>query len=209
MSHAVANPLGFAGVRTDFDRARRAYLAARIGRLVRDRRLSRTQPRDLDDVAALFWDSTRLRSIPLEEIVGTVDATADFDAGFRPATERVSSRWQSVAQAYRDGRSLPPIAVIQRPDGYYVLDGRHRVSVARTLGHDRIDAWASRSLPRPTSAPSIKETAMSHLIHDVLSTVRRTLRPTECVHFHAGDDGRPYVCENARCTSPALGSAQD
>ena len=50
---------------------------------------------------------------------------------------------------------------------------------------------------------------MSHLIHDVLDTVRRTLRPTERLHFHAGDDGRPYVCENPRCTSPALGSARD
>jgi hypothetical protein len=209
MCHAIANPLALAGARADFERARRGYLAARVGRLVRDRRLRRTQPRDLDDVAALFWHSTSLRSIPLEEIVGTVDATTDFDAGFRPAADRVSSRWQSVARAHRDGRSLPPIAVIQRPDGYYVLDGRHRVSVGRALGHDRIDAWASRSLPRPTAPSSTKETTMSHLIHDALDSVWRTLRPTERVHFHAGDDGRPYVCENSHCTSPALGGAHD
>ena len=209
MCHAIANPLALAGARADFERARRGYVAARVGRLVRDRRLSRTQPRDLDDAAALFWHSTRLRSIPLEEIVGTVDATTDFDAGFRPAADRVSSRWQSVARAHHNGRPLPPIAAIERPDGYYVLDGRHRVSVARALGHDRIDAWASRSLPRSTPPRSTKERAMSRLIHDVLDTVRRTVRPTEQLHFHAGDDGRPYVCENSRCTSPALGSAHD
>jgi hypothetical protein len=28
------------------------------------------------------------------------------------------------------------------------------------------------------------------------------------VHFHAGDHGRPYVCENPRCEGPALGSAR-
>ena len=202
MCHAIA------GARADFERARRGYLAARVGRLVRDRRLRRTQPRDLDDVAALFWHSTRLRSIPLEQIVGTVDATADFDAGFRPAADRISSRWQSVARAHRDGRSLPPIAAIQRPDGYYVLDGRHRVSVARALGHETIDAWASASpSPAPTT-PSTKERPMRRRIHDALSSLTRALNPAESVHFHTGDHGRPYLCENPHCNSPALHTVQ-
>jgi ParB-like chromosome segregation protein Spo0J len=29
-------------------------------------------------------------------------------------------------------------------DGFYVLDGRHRVSVARALGHDEIEALIRR-----------------------------------------------------------------
>jgi hypothetical protein len=203
------------GARDDFDRARRGYLAARAGSLLKPRRASRTRPRDLGDVAALFWHSPRLRSIPVEAIVGTVDATTDFDAGFRPADQRVSSRWQSVARAHRDGRPLPPIAVIERPDGYYVLDGRHRVSVARALGHASIDAWASRSAPfaraRLPETPPTRERPMSHLIHGVLDTVTRALHPNrgaECVHFHAGDHGRPYLCEDPRCNSPALHSAR-
>jgi hypothetical protein len=28
------------------------------------------------------------------------------------------------------------------------------------------------------------------------------------VHFHSGDNGRPYVCENPRCESPALDPAE-
>jgi ParB-like chromosome segregation protein Spo0J len=44
-------------------------------------------------------------------------------------------------QAHRDGPPLPRIAVVDRPDGFYVLDGRHRVLVARTLGQQHIDAW--------------------------------------------------------------------
>jgi hypothetical protein len=201
-----------AGARADFERARRRYLTARVGRLLKAHRLSRTRPRDLGDVAALFWHSTRLRSIPLDAIVGTVDATTDFDAGFRPAAQRVSSRWQSVARAHRDGRPLPPIAVIERPDGYYVIDGRHRVSVARTLGHIHIDAWASPSVPvgraRLPQTPPTTERPMSHLIHEVLGTVTRALRPKERVHFHAGDHGRPYVCEDPSCNSPALHTAR-
>ncbi|MEA2133964.1 MAG: hypothetical protein QOC68_1873 [Solirubrobacteraceae bacterium] len=208
MCQAVVGPIALAGARADFERARRGYLAARARRLLRARRPSRTRPRDLGDIAALLWHSTRLRSIPLDAIVGTVDATSDFDAGFRPAAHRVSRRWQRVALAHRDGRPLPPIAVIERPDGYYVLDGRHRVSVARALGHGHIDAWASPSVPAgralPHQSPPTREKPMSHLIHEVLGTMSRRLRPSERVHVHAGDHGRPYVCEDARCNSPAL-----
>src|SRR4051794_9250892 len=73
-------------VRADFQRARRASLSPRTSRWLTTRRPSRTCPRDLGDVAALSWRTPRLRPIPLEAIVGTVDAAIDFDAGFRPAT---------------------------------------------------------------------------------------------------------------------------
>jgi len=87
--------------------------------------------------------------IPLRAIVGTVDATNDFDAEFRPATNRVADRWQRVALAHRRGHALPPITVIERPDGYYVIDGRHRVSVARALGQTDIEARVDQTLRRP------------------------------------------------------------
>jgi hypothetical protein len=162
-----ATPIARLDARADFERARRGYLAARVRRWLTARRPSRTRPRHLDDAAALPWRAERLRVIPLESIVGTVDATGDFDAGFKPATERVSSRWQSVARAHHEGRPLPPIAVIERPDGYYVLDGRHRVSVARALDHPDINAWARRAEPvrraRDRVAPSTaKNPGRSH-----------------------------------------------
>jgi hypothetical protein len=126
----------------DFARARRGHRLARVRRQL-TRRACCAKPRHLGHVAALYFLPARLRQIPVAAIVGTVEATADFDAHFRPATDRVSFRWQRVARAHRAGHPLPPIAVIERPDGYYVLDGRHRVSVAREFGQDEIDAWAS------------------------------------------------------------------
>ena len=99
-----------------------------------------SRPRHLGDVAAPFGRPARRREIPVGAIVGTVDPTADFDAAFRPAGRRPSPRWNRIAAAHRDGHPLPPIAVIARPDGYYVLDGRHRVSVARAFGQADIDA---------------------------------------------------------------------
>ena len=152
------------------------------------------------------------RRFPLDAIVGTVDATADFDAEFRPSTDRLSTRWQRVASAHHTGRPLPPIAVVERPDGYYVLDGRHRVSVARALGQHDIDAWASPSPGAPhTRRPQVTTTErnpVTHLIHRLLHATTRALdthhADSEHVHFHAGDHGRPYVCEDRRCRSPSL-----
>jgi len=123
----------------DFRRARRAHLTARVRR-----RWRAEPPRDLADAVALHWQPARRRAIPLAAIVGTIEATADFDSRFRPASERVASRWTSIARAHHDGRPIPPIDVIEMTDGFYVLDGRHRVSVAHALGHAEIDARTRR-----------------------------------------------------------------
>ena len=129
--------------RADFQRARRAHIAARAVGWLPPRRPRQSNPRALRGVHALAWASSALRVIPLDAIVGTVEATTDFDAAFRPTTNRISARWLRVALAHRRGSSLPPITAIEGPDGYYVTDGRHRVSVARALGHTDIEAWVS------------------------------------------------------------------
>jgi hypothetical protein len=130
--------------RDDFLRARRAYLAARTGRLLAGRRGRARVPRTLGDVASLPQRSTGLEVIPLAEIVGTVEPTVTFDARFRPASELVRRRWERIALAHRKGIPLPPIKVLQGADGYYVVDGRHRVSVALALRYPDIDAYVTR-----------------------------------------------------------------
>jgi hypothetical protein len=47
---------------------------------------------------------------------------------------------------------------------------------------------------------------MPNLIHRVPGAVARSYADlaAERVHFHAGDHGRPYVCEDPRCSSPSL-----
>ena len=121
--------------RDDFRRARRAARAARWLR----RRSS--HPRTL--TAAPGARRARLRVIPVAEIVGTLEPTLGFDADFRPTSEHVRTRWERISLARRRGLPLPPITVVERPDGYYVVDGRHRVSVARAYGDQDIDAWVT------------------------------------------------------------------
>jgi hypothetical protein len=138
LRHATGMP--HIDAREDFARARRAQIAARLLRAGRGR--PRT-PRTLGDGADLPRGAARLRVIPLAAVVGTLEPTISFDASFRPASELVRARWERIALAHRRGASLPPISVLQRPDGYYVVDGRHRVSVARALGLRDIAAWVT------------------------------------------------------------------
>jgi hypothetical protein len=129
---------------TDFGRARRRQVASRIARRLRG------EPGDVhlilpfdEVIEALGRKSERrlgLRTIPLDAIVGTVDRTREFDRNFRPTTRRVRRRWQRIAEAIRRNQSMPPIDVYKVGDMYFVRDGHHRVSVARQLGLDVIEA---------------------------------------------------------------------
>jgi hypothetical protein len=129
---------------TDFSRARRRQLLARLaGRL-------RREPDDVnvilpfdEVVGALGMRGERrlgLKTIPLDSIVGTVDRSREFDRSFRPTSRRVRRRWEGIAEAVRRGQSMPPIDIYKIGDLYFVRDGHHRVSVARSLGLDKIDA---------------------------------------------------------------------
>lgn len=126
----------------DFRHARRAYTIARIGGWLR-RRASCRWPRTLTRPAMLGAGPSRLEVVPLRAIVGTIEPTSSFDSDFRPASNEMRTRWERIALAHRRGDALPPVILRRQPDGYYIVDGRHRVSVARALQHREIDAWVT------------------------------------------------------------------
>ncbi|NJN16323.1 MAG: hypothetical protein HC822_08635 [Oscillochloris sp.] len=45
-----------------------------------------------------------------------------------------------MAVAFLSGAGLPPVELVQIADRSYVIDGMHRVSVARALGIGAIEA---------------------------------------------------------------------
>jgi hypothetical protein len=129
---------------TDFSRARRrrrlADIAARLRREPDD--VNVILPFD-EVVAALGKRGERrlgLQTIELDSIVGTVDRTREFDRSFRPTSRRVRRRWEGIAKAIRRGQEMPPIDVYRIGDLHFVIDGHHRVSVARQLGLEVLDA---------------------------------------------------------------------
>jgi hypothetical protein len=85
----------------------------------------------------------RLAEVPVGQIVGTVARAGDFDGDFRLLNRELRNRWREVAGAM--GRGVePPVELIQLGELYFVVDGHHRVSVARTLGRDTVVAQVLR-----------------------------------------------------------------
>jgi hypothetical protein len=84
--------------------------------------------------------SLGVQVIPLDQIVGSVDKVKDFDRRFRPTSDRSRQRWQRLAEKTRKGDYLPPIDVYKLGNLYFVIDGHHRVSVARAQGAGVIEA---------------------------------------------------------------------
>ena len=82
-----------------------------------------------------------IKTIPIEKIVGSLGRYQDFTEGFLPAKERVSAKYESVKDLLLAGKILPPIKVYQILDRYFVIDGHHRVTVAKKeLNAKDIDA---------------------------------------------------------------------
>ena len=80
-----------------------------------------------------------MEDIPVEQIVGTLNRQSDFDHKFRPLKSYLRDRWVNVYLTLeKDGWA--PIVVHKVGEQYYVEDGHHRVSVARSLGFDFIQA---------------------------------------------------------------------
>ena len=78
--------------------------------------------------------------VPLEKIVGSEGRVRDFDQNFNPLADHNNQRWISVAVAHRQGKTLPPVDLIQIGDEYYDRDGHHRISVAKAAGQAVIEA---------------------------------------------------------------------
>ncbi|MGD9047334.1 MAG: hypothetical protein PVF77_04730 [Anaerolineae bacterium] len=80
------------------------------------------------------------RAVAIAQIRGSEGRSEDFDAQFRPLKGHTRGKWMSVALARLKGVVLPAVELAQVREAYYVLDGHHRISVARAFGQESIDA---------------------------------------------------------------------
>lgn len=105
--------------------------------------------------------SRGLQEIPLDAIVGSVARYNDFTRSFLPKNPAAAERWARVMVATSDMRGLPPIEVYQVGKVYFVLDGNHRVSVARRIGAPTISAYVYEV---PTPVPLSPDDSPDDLI---------------------------------------------
>jgi hypothetical protein len=175
----------------DFARARRARLLSDVSRRLR---------REPDDVGLILpfeevvdalgrtgQVDRGLQVVPLDMIVGTVDRAVDFDRGFRPTSARLRSRWERIAAAQRRGEALPPISLFQVGDLYFVRDGHHRVSVAKSLGRDDIDAYVTEVTTRLKLGADLRVSELPLKDHERLFRERVPLDPERRARIKLSD----------------------
>jgi hypothetical protein len=123
---------------------RQAYKRGRLHQLLGGLRRCHHALQDLSaalaqvEVKARHYAGTQV--VPIQSIKGSEGRSRDFDGDFHPVNPEVEDRWIGIATAQRLGEVLPPVELIQLGEAYYVRDGHHRISVARSLGQKDIDA---------------------------------------------------------------------
>jgi hypothetical protein len=178
----------------DFGRARRrramSRLAARLRREPSD--VNVILPFD-EVVEALGRRGERrvgLKTIDLDSIVGTVDRGREFDRAFRPTSGRVRPRWERIAVAQRQGQGMPPIDVYRIGELHFVKDGHHRVSVARELGHEVIEAYVTEVITELGADRAIRLHDLALKSHQRLFFERVPLEPEERAEIKLSDEWR-------------------
>lgn len=81
-----------------------------------------------------------IKTVQLEQIVGSLNRHHEFDREFRPYKSISSNRWKNVNRAFYEGVDLPAIVLYKVGEVYFVVDGHHRVSVAHNQKQLFIDA---------------------------------------------------------------------
>ncbi|MEA2331640.1 MAG: hypothetical protein QOH58_1778 [Thermoleophilaceae bacterium] len=178
----------------DFGRARRKRALSRLAARLR------REPSDVnvilpfeEVVEALGRRGERrlgLQMIDLDSIVGTVDRSREFDRRFRPTSGRVRPRWERIALAQRKGESMPPIDVYRIGELHFVKDGHHRVSVARELGHEVIEAYVTEVVTELGADRAIRMHDLALKSHERLFFERVPLPPEQRSEIKLSDEWR-------------------
>ena len=96
-----------------------------------------------------------IRVVNTDKIVGSVGRSKDFDRHFLPLRASTGERWKRVDVAFHRGEDLPPVTLYKLDGAYFVLDGNHRVSVARFHGLRTVEAEVTEFLPPRAEDPGL------------------------------------------------------
>jgi hypothetical protein len=88
-----------------------------------------------------------VRPVPLEALVGTDGRAGAFTRDFRPLHDFSRERLRSLESAFAEA-AFPPIVAVKLGETYFVIDGHHRVALARQRGAEAIDADVTELVAR-------------------------------------------------------------
>jgi hypothetical protein len=97
-----------------------------------------------------------VKTVRVDQIAGSLNRYHEFDRVFLPASDKLAERWTSVNRAFYQEISLPPVVLYKVGEVYFVVDGHHRVSVARKQGQIYIEAEVRECATRVNITPGIR-----------------------------------------------------
>jgi hypothetical protein len=142
------------------------------------RRSTRLLPFDevKDKLEIWFVRDLGIRIVYIDSIVGSEGRYRSFTRYFLPLKEDLRDRWKKVAQAHYFRQDLPPVELYKVQDAYFVKDGHHRISVARTKGINIIEA---RIYEYECDVPLDKKTDLEKLA--IQETYHQFLKDTQLI----------------------------
>lgn len=145
-------------VRADFSKARFKSFINQVVALLSGQRpttlLSYDEIKDKLHIGGPIYRG--VKTIRVNQIAGSLNRYHEFDRAFLPKEDQLANRWQKVDRAFYQEINLPPVVLYKVGDVYFVVDGHHRVSVAREQGQDFIDAEIRECATRVNITANIK-----------------------------------------------------
>ncbi len=163
----------------DFNKARGQETFSRIMNLLdpgSDEMLSLQEVKDLLRPKSETYRG--MKTVNINLIVGSEGRYRDFNRRFLPKHEYLRNRWTRVDKAHLESIILPPIKLYEIGGVYFVRDGNHRVSVARSQGVQAIDAEVVSLSSEVTLRPNMNK---RELLHQVIGYEKK--RFYENMHF--------------------------
>jgi hypothetical protein len=105
-----------------------------------------------------------MKVIPIDLIVGSEGRYRDFNRYFLPNSDFLRARWERVDIARIKDIILPPIQLYEIGGVYFVRDGNHRVSVAKTQGMEMIDAEVTSLSSEIPITPDMTTEDLKHAV---------------------------------------------
>jgi hypothetical protein len=142
---------------SDFSRARLKSFLNRVRSIVSGRSRTLLSYEEVRASLHLAGSIDRgLETVRLDAIVGSLNRYHDFDRAFLPVKNVTASRWENIDLAYYQHKDLPPVLLYKVGQVYFVVDGHHRVSVAREQGQEEIEAEVRECFARVNITPDLQ-----------------------------------------------------
>jgi hypothetical protein len=144
-------------VRADYSRARFKAFLNRVKAIISgqpNNLLSYDQVKEKLHIGGPIYRG--IQTVRIDQIVGSLNRYHQFDRAFLPLQDDTASRWQRVNLAFYKEIDLPPVVLYKVGEVYFVVDGHHRVSVAREKGQEFIEAEVRECATRVNITPDLK-----------------------------------------------------